>query len=256
MKAIQLKSRTGPYPLVCAPLVARTRQALLAEAASVSSKGPDLLEWRVDFFEGIADIAETVDLARRIRTASGLPILFTRRCEREGGEKLPVSEDRVVDLYRAICEAGDVDLVDFEMANNADHLAAVRQASRAAGIGMVMSFHDFSGTPEAGILVQHFLRAESQGADVAKIAVMPRSMHDVLALLAATLQASERLSIPVVSMSMGGPGALTRVCGSAFGSAMTFAVGSNPSAPGQLRIEDVQAALAMLRAGPAASSTP
>jgi 3-dehydroquinate dehydratase-1 len=51
----------------------------------------------------------------------------------------------------------------------------------------------------------------------------------------------------VVSMSMAGLGALTRVCGGTFGSALTFAVGGAPSAPGQLPIEDVRAGLALLR---------
>jgi len=81
---------------------------------------------------------------------------------------------------------------------------------------------------------------------VAKVAVMPRSMEDVLTLLTATLQASQTLDIPVVSMSMGGLGSMTRLCGCAFGSAMTFAVGQGSSAPGQMPIEDVAAGLALL----------
>jgi len=55
------------------------------------------------------------------------------------------------------------------------------------------------------------------------------------------------LRIPVVSMSMGRLGAITRLSGWAFGSAMTFAVGENSSAPGQLAIEDVDTGLALLQ---------
>ena len=80
----------------------------------------------------------------------------------------------------------------------------------------------------------------------AKLAVMPRDMQDVLTLLTATWQASQALPIPVVSMAMGPLGAVTRMCGGAFGSAMTFAVGQSASAPGQMPIADVQAAVAML----------
>jgi 3-dehydroquinate dehydratase-1 len=126
-------------------------------------------------------------------------------------------------------------------------VAAVRAASREAGIGMVMSFHDFQRTPALHILNDRFSQAQALGADVAKVAVMPRSMEDVLTLLEATLQSSQELDIPLVSMAMGGLGALTRVCGPAFGSAMTFAVGQDASAPGQLPIAELQAALAMLR---------
>jgi 3-dehydroquinate dehydratase I len=72
-------------------------------------------------------------------------------------------------------------------------------------------------------------------------------MEDVLTLLTATLQASRQLEIPVVSMAMGPLGAITRLCGWAFGSAMTFGVGESSSAPGQMPIEDLVAGLAIAR---------
>jgi 3-dehydroquinate dehydratase I len=37
------------------------------------------------------------------------------------------------------------------------------------------------------------------------------------------------------------------LCGGAFGSALSFAVGQNASAPGQMPIEELDAALAILR---------
>jgi 3-dehydroquinate dehydratase-1 len=248
LKPIELKGREPRMPLVCAPLVGRTREALLAEAALVSAKRPDLLEWRVDFFEGLGDASAVARLAGDIkRAAGGMPLLFTRRNAREGGEKIALSEAQVVEVYRAVCEAGGVDLVDFEMGNSTPDVVAVRGMSRARGIGLVLSFHDFQGTPPAPVLAQKFAQAEQMGADVAKVAVMPRSAEDVLTLLSATLQASRALDIPVVSMAMGGLGAVSRVCGASFGSALTFAVGQSASAPGQMPIEDLSAALAVLR---------
>ena len=233
--------------MVCAPLVARSREALLAEAAAVAAKGPDLLEWRVDFFGDIADSAAVAEVASQIRQLSGLPLLFTRRSAREGGEPIPLDEDGVLALYLAVCSAGAADFVDTEMGNDAGQVAALRLASRDAGIGLFLSFHDFQATPPQDVLLQRFMQAQQLGADVAKVAVMPRSMDDVLVLLGATWQASRQLEIPVVSMSMGGLGALTRLCGSAFGSALSFGVGSTASAPGQMPIADLQAGLALLR---------
>jgi 3-dehydroquinate dehydratase I len=66
-QAILLNGRPlagGRLPAVCAPLVARTDAALLAETAAVAAKRPDLLEWRVDFYEGIADTGRVLALAR------------------------------------------------------------------------------------------------------------------------------------------------------------------------------------------------
>lgn len=250
-KAIELNGKAlggARFPAICAPLVGRTRQALLAEAAAVAAKGPDLLEWRVDFFEGIGDSAAVVELAAAIkRLANSIPILFTRRASHEGGQPIALSEDGVLELYRAVCASGHVDLVDFEMSNDPIHVRQVREFAHASGIKLILSFHDFQRTPAVEVLNQRFAQAEQLGADVAKVAVMPRNMEDVLTLLAATLHSSQQLRIPVVSMSMAGLGALTRLCGSAFGSALSFAIGQSGSAPGQMPIEDLDAGLAILR---------
>jgi 3-dehydroquinate dehydratase I len=250
-QAIQLDGKpfgSGNFPAICAPLVGRTREKLLAEVAVVAAKKPDIIEWRVDFFEGIADTAQVVEIAAQIRRAAGnAALLFTRRSMREGGERIELTEPQVVALYRAVCESGHVDLVDFEMSSEPGHLAEVREFSRARGVKLVLSFHDFKATPSPDVLAARFAQAASLGGDVAKIAVMPRDMDDVLTLLSATLRASRELAIPVVSMSMGPLGAITRLCGWTFGSAMTFGVGESSSAPGQMPIEDLAAGLAIAR---------
>lgn len=250
-KAIDLRGwTTGStrFPAICAPLVGRSRDRLLAETALVAAKRPDILEWRVDFFEGIGDASLVLKALAGIRqSAAGIPILFTRRSMREGGERITLTEDEVVALYRAVCASGDVELVDFEMDNRPGDVQAVREISRAQGIKLILSFHDFERTPPADALAQRFAQAASLGADIAKVAVMPQGMEDVLTLLSASLRASQELDIPLVSMSMGRLGAVTRMCGWAFGSAMTFAVGEASSAPGQIAIEDVEAALALLQ---------
>jgi 3-dehydroquinate dehydratase-1 len=238
----------GRVPAICAPLVARTRGALVAEAQAVAAKRPDLLEWRVDFFEAIADPGEVLAAAAALRRAAGgVPILFTRRAQWEGGQPIPIDEPRVLALYEAVAASGCVDLVDFEMSNAAEDVARVRTVTRRHGIPLVLSFHDFQRTPSAADLAARFAQAQRLGADVAKVAVMPQSMQDVHALLGATLQASKELPIPVISMAMGGLGAVSRLCGGVFGSALTFAVGASASAPGQIAIEDVRAALSVLQ---------
>jgi 3-dehydroquinate dehydratase-1 len=236
------------FPAICAPLVGRTREALLAEAAAVAAKKPDLIEWRVDFFDGVADASAVAELAGRIKNATGgIPILFTCRWSREGGETVTLSQAQVVSLHRAVCESGHVDFVDFELRNEPDHVRQVRDVSRANGVQLILSFHDFQRTPTLEDLNQRFAQAEQLGADIAKVAVMPRDMNDVLTLLAATLQSSQALRIPLLSMAMGAGGAVTRLCGGAFGSAVSFAIGQSASAPGQIPIEELAAALATLR---------
>jgi 3-dehydroquinate dehydratase I len=238
----------GRLPAICAPLVTRTGAALAAEAAAVAAKKPDLLEWRVDFFEAIADTGAVVAAGQAIRRhAAGLPILFTRRAQREGGQPIALSEPQVLALYEAVAASGAVDAMDFEMGNAAADVAQVRALTRMHRLPLVLSFHDFQSTPSAEHLQARFAQAHRLEADIAKVAVMPQSVADVHRLLGATLQASEALPIPVISMAMGGLGAVSRLCGGVFGSALTFAVGSAASAPGQMPIEDVRAALGVLQ---------
>ena len=238
----------GRLPAICAPLVAGTVDALVEETGTIAEKEPDLLEWRVDFFEGIADTDQVLEAAWRIRQAApGIPLLFTRRSRREGGQPIDLAEESVLELYHAVCKSGLVALVDYEMGNEPEHVNRVRNLSRRCGVKLVLSYHNFRETPPEAELLARFRQAEQFDADVAKVAVMPQGLEDALTVLRATLTASRELRVPVVSMAMGSWGAITRLCGGVFGSALTFAIGAGSSAPGQVPIEDVRAAVALLR---------
>jgi 3-dehydroquinate dehydratase-1 len=239
---------TGAFPLIITPLVGRTAAEIMGELRAILPKRPDLLEWRVDFFEGIADTQRVIETARAIKRAAGaVPLLLTRRNSTEGGQALDIDEVAVVAMLSQACAAHCVDLIDYELSNAPEHLAQLRSVSSRHGIAMVMSYHNFLLTPGVEVLRGKFEQAERLGADVAKVAVMPRDPQDVLTLLAATYQASQSVGVPVISMAMGGLGAMSRVMGWLYGSAATFAVGQSSSAPGQIGVEDLRALLASLR---------
>ena len=238
----------GKFPLICTPLVGRTREDILAELAMVLPKQPDVLEWRVDFFKQIGDTAAVIAVAGAIKAAAnGVPLLFTRRSIIEGGEAIALTEAQVIALYQAVCASKCIDLIDYEQANDMAHIGQVRDAAKTNGVQLVLSFHNFSCTPEPGAIAAKFLRAEQLGADVAKVAVMPQDLDDVLTLLATTRAASKTLHIPLISMAMGPLGAVTRLVGGVFGSSLTFAVGAAASAPGQVPIDDLRAVLTVLQ---------
>ena len=82
------------------------------------------------------------------------------------------------------------------------------------------------------------------GADLPKLAVMPQSRTDVLELLAATAEMADlHPETPVITMSMGTLGAVSRLAGETFGSAMTFANPGQASAPGQVSLDIVNEVL-------------
>ena len=85
------------------------------------------------------------------------------------------------------------------------------------------------------------------GANIVKLAVMPKKKQDVLDVLAVTSEfQEENPSTPVITMSMGDMGVISRLCGESFGSCVTFAAHKQASAPGQMALEDVSEILQMI----------
>lgn len=237
----------GSSPLICTPLVGRTRDALLSELDSVLPKGPDAVEWRADYFEELKDKAAVVALGRDLeRIADGRSVIFTIRSEREGGQPTGLSDGEALEIDEAICRETSIEYVDCELRCAPGDIRRLREVARQHGTKVIGSFHDFARTPSRRAIVRKLREAERRGLDVAKVAVMPASLDDVLTLLAATVEAKRRLSIPLITMSMGAYGAATRLMGGLFGSSLSFAVGSSASAPGQVPIDDLRAALEII----------
>jgi 3-dehydroquinate dehydratase-1 len=238
----------GREPLICAPLVARQLEALSAEAQRVAAKQPDLIEWRVDFFASIAELDRVLAGAAAVREAAGtIPIIFTRRSTREGGEAIPIDEEQVVAMQAAVCASGFIDFIDCELSCAPDHFRHTLAAAKHSEVKLIASFHDFQRTPSSDHIVAKFGEAAAAGADIAKVAVMPRSLDDVLTLLDATQRGSREFGLPLITMSMGAYGVLTRMFGWMFGSSVSFAVGDRASAPGQVPIDDLRQVLEVLQ---------
>ena len=239
------RKKGGETPLIGAPLVARTKERLLAEVAGILAKKPDLVEWRADHFKAVADTAAVLDTARALRAACGtLPLVFTCRSSKEGGQRIALDDERIVELYAAVAASR---LVDFELEHDARLVQRVRESAHANETRLILSYHNFGYTPGIEFLVDRFLEAERQGADLAMVSVMPRDRADVLTLLAATARADEKTHIPLISMSVGPLGAVTRMVGGLFGSCLSYAVGETASAPGQIPIGDLVTVLDILR---------
>ena len=75
-------------PKIIVPIVGVTKNDIIEEAKTFHSIPVDVVEWRVDWFEGVFDFAQVEDLLKDLRPALGeTPILFTLRSYKQGGEK-------------------------------------------------------------------------------------------------------------------------------------------------------------------------
>ena len=235
-------------PLICTPLVGGNRDDILEELEVNMQKKPDLIEWRADYFTSIGSLGDVIEMAGLIKRMVGnTPVIFTIRSQAEGGQVTGLSILDAVERNIRICKETDIDYVDCELSVPFEQIIRLRGTADEYGAKLIMSYHNFAQTPTQDFLVGKVEEAVALRADVAKLAVMPKKPDDVLTLLQATLEAKRRFGIPLITMSMGGLGSLTRMFGGVFGSSVTFAVGNSSSAPGQVPVEDLRSVFALVQ---------
>ncbi|WP_435098159.1 type I 3-dehydroquinate dehydratase [Halarchaeum sp. P4] len=184
----------------------------------------DAVEFRMD----LADEPEA-----QLREYDGeLPLLVTNRHEDEGGEA-PDDEARLDALVEAV-ELDAVGAVDVELSTMLDGRGArVREAAHEHDASVVVSTHDFEGTP---------LRQDMRGllgnalehGDVAKLAVTATERVDVLDLTTVTHEFDVE-GETVATMAMGEAGRHSRAVLPVYGSKIGYAPvkPESATAPGQ-----------------------
>lgn len=234
-------------PKIIVPIVGQTKEEIINAAKSFEGVRLDIVEWRVDWFEGVFDFAQVEDAAKALREVLGdTPILFTFRTSKEGGEKAIEASDYVA-LNKNIAATGLVDMVDVEAFTGDEYVKDVIEGAHANGVKVVASNHDFDKTPSQADIVYRLRKMQDLGADIPKIAVMPQNKADVLTLLAATEEmATNFADRPIITMSMAGTGLISRLCGEVFGSSATFGAVGKVSAPGQMNAKDLDTVLNLL----------
>ncbi|MDQ0050425.1 3-dehydroquinate dehydratase-1 [Paenibacillus polymyxa] len=234
-------------PKICVPMVGETLEQLKEEATYLRTLDLDIVEWRVDFFEHVEDLEKVKATLHEIRSIlANVPLVFTFRSAREGGEK-EISAASYVELNRTIAETGQVELIDVELFNEEADVKTLVEAAHKHNVYVIISNHDFHKTPSKEEIVSRLRKAQELGGDLPKIAVMPTNTADVLTLLDATrTMAEEHADRPIITMSMAGKGVVSRLTGELFGSALTFGAAKKASAPGQIPVTELREILTVL----------
>lgn len=224
-------------PKVIVPIVGRTREEILDKGRELTAVALHMVEWRVDFYEHALEIPQVLETLKMLRAVLGeIPLLFTFRTQKEGGEQA-ISLERYTALNTAVAQSGDADALDVEIYSGDQVVRENIDSIHAAGKVVVGSNHDFRGTPDREEIIRRLRKMQDMGADIPKIAVMPQCPADVLTLLSATEEMSRCYADrPIMTMSMGGVGLISRLCGEVFGSALTFGAVGQTSAPGQIPV--------------------
>lgn len=242
-------------PRIIVPLTASTLDDLMDEAAALGDLPADLAEWRIDMLneviiqtpEGPApDIPYILSVLSGVGTVNPVSLIAAFRTADEGG--IAISDKGYEDLCRALIDSGSVDVLDVEAFHRSGRAKAIIDYAHSRGVKTIASWHDFQSTPAKEEIVRRLAFMQDElGADIAKVAVMPQSRADVLTLMVATEEfTATQAKRPVITMSMGELGVVSRVCGQLFGSAATFGSAGRPSAPGQMEVRELASVLKVL----------
>lgn len=209
----------------------QARQARLAQ-----QQGAGALELRADL---LADPAQVRAALTAVRAASSLPLLLTYRSTTEGGKGAGHGQGYEDYLASLLQLRPPVAAVDIELACPASK-ALVAEA-KAGGYDVVGSCHDFTATPSAAQIAEKLAQITAAGADITKVAYMPRTAQDVAALRHAAHDfAGAYPHQPLIAISMGQLGTPSRTD---LVNCLTFATIADgaASAPGQATIAYVRA---------------
>lgn len=249
-------------PKVCIPIVGKTREEICRAAEEITSLPAELIEWRADWLSVFSgehtagresaktesaekeftekesaekEITEVLIKLRRI-VGEAMPILFTIRTKNEGGQ----AEISLSDYCRLnlLAVQGGADFIDVELSAGQSAADELIRAAHSQGKKVILSSHDFSGTPGEEEMLDRLRRMQELNGDISKLAVMPRSAVDVIRLLSVTARMKEAYADrPFITMSMGAQGLVSRLAGESFGSCVTFGCAGTASAPGQMEAE-------------------
>ena len=174
------------------------------------------------------------------------PIIFTIRTNRDM-EDFEISDKAYAAAISYAAGQGLGDIIDIELSRGAALVIRLVNLSHEYGIKTIVSKHLATHTPAESDIISTLQDMQAAGADIVKFAVMPQSKADVMSLLNATGRyAAEPDSVPVITMSMGRLGVLSRISGGLTGSCLTFGTVGAASAPGQIDCEELSHILDIL----------
>ena len=188
----------------------------------ILKKEPDLVEFRLDSLQDPS-------LLKTIAKNKFCPIIATDMSHRD-----PLDSEKM--LLNA-AEMG-FDFVDVDLAH--PFVDKIVRQSKASGAEIIISHHDFTGTPAKDTLMRILHSQIDAGSDICKIVTSATNADDNLTVLAFVNEASH--DARVVSFAMGKLGVPSRVISPIFGAEFTFAAMNEESrtAVGQLSIDDLR----------------
>ena len=218
-----------------------------ATAEKGKSAGADMLEIRIDllmkndpsfekYTKGGCDdpkLHEQLALWMKDAKESGLLVIGTVRSIKEGGAFSGTEADRFKLIQKIIPDADYIDIERKSSKKNIDESSLLAQKSKTK---IIISSHFFNETPTQRRMESVLADSFEKGADIAKIAVMPKNDDDIWKLYQAGLRTPGKTCL----IAMGELGKYTRIMAPIFGSVLSYGYIDEIAAPGQLKVNKIK----------------
>ncbi len=224
------KNISRPILRICVPVVEATVNRARGKYQRAARKGL-WTEIRLDYLE-----EPTPNLPKLFRTLPG-PVIVTNRLGAEGGRWQGSEADR----RRLLEEALNLGVTCLDVELAADALFRQEIAARRGKTKLILSWHDFVGTPDAIRLEAVLAEMLDADADIIKLVTMAQLPEDNVRLLSLIPKAKAQ-GKEIIAFCMGPLGKWSRVAAPLMGSFLSFAPfsKSGASAPGQLTVNDLK----------------
>ena len=200
------------------------------EAVGLAAKMP-MMELRADMLDWSRD--EYYTMISRLRSS-----VFTFRPG-------TITEKERLEMYRFAIECG-VNYIDVEMEVSVDFLSEIRRVLKGSRTELILSYHNYEGTPsrdeQSGIMESGY----SNEADVVKLATMVDNYSDAAVLLSMYSHEGRKLVI-----GMGEKGKIVRIAAGFLGAEFTFAAieKGEITAPGQMTWYEMEEIYKIINSG-------
>ncbi len=211
---------------LCAAIVSSNPESMIQSAREVLSLGADLVEFRLDHLDKING-----SLPSMLREFSDKCIITIR--EKNQGGAFKGSEQERLALLRSFSLIHPL-YIDIELDAAEQNPEVVRELSKGAQ-NVIVSYHDFSSTPDLDMLISIYNRQSAIGG-ISKLITTAKSAQDNINIL--SLYKKVKPNGKLISFAMGDLGVLTRILCLYAGSPVSYvSFGKRASAPGQIPLE-------------------
>ena len=233
--------------MICIPITAGSAAEALKQIRKTVSLA-DFVELRMDLIVG-GDMKKLIDEIRRCSCSVKIIVTNRRSNDAQGG-RTAAEKKRISLLEKAVILGADY--VDVELDADAALRKKLGSVIKQHGnrTALIVSHHDFTGTPSEKALRDIFRACVREGAAIVKIATFARNAVDNVKVLS-LLPYGKRRNRETIAFCMGQKGRISRVVAPFLGCYLTFASLEKgaESAPGQFTVQEMKRIYRVIQGG-------